>query len=70
MSFFRIQGSKNLSGGIRISGSKNSSLALMVGAALGEEDVVLTNFPQDLDAVVLAEILRAVGVKVEEQAPG
>ena len=55
---------------MRISGSKNSSLALMVGAALGDEDVILTNFPGDLDAVVLADILRAVGVKVEELAPG
>ena len=59
--FFRIQGCKSLKGKIRISGSKNSSLALMVGAALGEEDVVLTNFPQDLDTVVLAEILRGSG---------
>ena len=70
MSFFRIEGGRRLSGTIRISGSKNSSLALMVGAALGDEDVILTNFPGDLDAVVLADILRAVGVKVEELAPG
>lgn len=70
MSFFRIEGGRRLNGKIRISGSKNSSLALMVGAALGDEDVLLTNFPQDLDAVVLADILREVGVKVEEQAPG
>jgi UDP-N-acetylglucosamine 1-carboxyvinyltransferase len=70
MSFFRIEGGRPLKGTIKISGSKNSSLALMVGAALGEEDVILTNFPQDLDAVVLAEILRLVGVKVEEVAPG
>lgn len=70
MSFFRIEGGRRLQGTIRISGSKNSSLALMVGAALGEEDVLLTNFPQDLDAVILAEILREIGVKVEEQAPG
>ena len=70
MSFFRIEGGRRLNGKIRISGSKNSSLALMVGAALGDEDVLLTNFPQDLDAVVLADILREVGVKVVEQAPG
>ena len=70
MSFFRIEGGKPLKGTIKVSGSKNSSLALMVGAALGEEDVLLTNFPQDLDAVILAEILRLVGVKVEEKAPG
>ncbi|NLC53958.1 MAG: UDP-N-acetylglucosamine 1-carboxyvinyltransferase [Firmicutes bacterium] len=70
MSYFRIEGGRRLKGTIRISGSKNSSLALMVGAALGDEDVLLTNFPQDLDAVVLADILREVGVKVEEQAPG
>ncbi|NLM37804.1 MAG: UDP-N-acetylglucosamine 1-carboxyvinyltransferase [Firmicutes bacterium] len=70
MSSFRIEGGCRLKGTIRISGSKNSSLALMVGAALGDEDVILNNFPQDLDAVVLADILREIGVKVEEQAPG
>ncbi len=70
MAFFRIEGGNPLKGSIQISGSKNSGLALMVGAALGEEDVILTNFPRDLDMVVLAEILRHVGVKIEEQKPG
>ncbi|NLW55499.1 MAG: UDP-N-acetylglucosamine 1-carboxyvinyltransferase [Firmicutes bacterium] len=70
MAFFRIEGGNRLKGSIQISGSKNSGLALMVGAALGEEDVILTNFPRDLDAVILAEILRQVGVKIEEQKPG
>ena len=32
--------------------------------------MLTTNFPRDLDAVILAEILRQVGVKIEEQKPG
>lgn len=70
MSSLRIQGRRRLKGRIRVSGSKNSSLALMVGAALGVEDVILTNVPQDTDVLIMAEILRGIGVKVEEVRAG
>ncbi len=66
MSSFRIEGGRRLQGSIKISGSKNSSLALMVGAALGTEDVVLTNVPGDTDVKTMAALLSRLGVKVEE----
>jgi len=66
MSSIRIEGGKKLQGRIRISGSKNSSLALMVGAALGTEDVVLTNVPGDTDVKTMSALLRKVGVRVVE----
>lgn len=70
MSSIRIEGGKKLQGRIRISGSKNSSLALMAGAALGVEDVILTNVPADTDVKIMAALLQEIGVKVEEKAPG
>lgn len=70
MSCFRIKGGNRLEGKIRVSGSKNSGLALMVGAALGDEDVLLTNVPYDTDILVMSEILRCLGVKVVEPEPG
>ncbi|NLY89027.1 MAG: UDP-N-acetylglucosamine 1-carboxyvinyltransferase [Firmicutes bacterium] len=70
MSLIRIEGGKKLQGRIRISGSKNSCLALMAGAALGMEDVVLTNVPANTDVQIMAALLREIGVKVEEKNPG
>lgn len=70
MSCLRIKGGNRLEGKIKVSGSKNSGLALMVGAALGVEDVLLTNVPYDTDILVMAEILRGLGVKVEEAETG
>lgn len=70
MSSIRIEGGKKLQGRIRISGSKNSSLALMAGAALGVEDVILTNVPADTDVKIMAALLQEIGVKVEEKASG
>ena len=70
MSSIRIEGGKRLQGRIKISGSKNSCLALMAGAALGTEDVVLTNVPVNTDVQIMAALLREIGVKVEEKTPG
>lgn len=67
MSSIRIEGGKRLQGRIKISGSKNSCLALMAGAALGTEDVVLTNVPVNTDVQIMAALLREIGVKVEEK---
>ena len=70
MSSFRIEGRKKLQGRIRISGSKNSCLALMAGAALGREDVVLTKVPVNTDVQIMAALLQEIGVEVEEKTPG
>jgi|SRR5690554_1295494 len=70
MSCLRIKGRRRLEGRIKVSGSKNSGLALMVGAALGNEDVLLTNVPHDTDILVMSEILQGLGVRVDSPAPG
>ncbi|NLZ43660.1 MAG: UDP-N-acetylglucosamine 1-carboxyvinyltransferase, partial [Clostridia bacterium] len=70
MSSIRVEGGKKLHGRIKISGSKNSCLALMAGAALGREDVVLTKAPANTDVQIMAALLREIGVQVEEKTPG
>lgn len=65
MSKFVVTGGNRLQGSVRISGSKNSTSALMFAAALGKGDVTLTNIPFNSDVIIIAEILRSIGVKVE-----
>jgi len=66
----RIQGGKPLYGRITISGAKNSALALIVGAALGEEPVVLENIPDNTDVHVIFDLLREVGVTIQSLDKG
>lgn len=56
-------------GEVSISGAKNSALALMVAAALARGETVLYNVPHDHDVMVMAEILRELGVRVAFTAP-
>ena len=65
-----IQGGRTLQGRIAISGAKNSALALLVGAALGEEPVELENIPDDTDVHVILQILTELGVTVNEIGKG
>lgn len=65
MSKFVVTGGNRLQGSVRVSGSKNSTSALMFAAALGNDDVILTNIPLNSDVITMSEILRSIGVKVE-----
>jgi UDP-N-acetylglucosamine 1-carboxyvinyltransferase len=64
MSKFVINGSKKLSGEIRVAGSKNAVLALMSACLLTDEECVLTNVPKIKDVETMVEILRDLGVEV------
>ena len=44
-----IEGNKKLSGNIRISGSKNSAVALVPAAVLCDEEVTIANVPNISD---------------------
>jgi len=61
-----IEGGISLNGTVQISGAKNSVLKLMGAALLTPEPVVLHNVPQLSDVHVMAEVLRALGVKVTQ----
>lgn len=60
-----IKGGNALHGEVKISGSKNAALPLMVASILTDDDVVLHNVPDLLDIHVLIKLLGKLGKKVE-----
>jgi len=65
MDRIRIRGGARLGGEVRVSGSKNSTLALMAAALLADSDVVLRNVPRLRDVETMLEILRALGASAD-----
>lgn len=62
-----IEGGNKLSGEIRISGSKNSAVALVPAAVLCDEEVTIANIPNISDIDALDEILKHLGAKVRRK---
>ncbi len=62
-----IQGGAPLNGSIPISGAKNSAIKLMAASLLTEQPLRLTNMPRLADTRFLGELLRRLGVTVEER---
>lgn len=59
-----IHGGKPLRGAVRISGGKNSSLAVITAACLAPETSVLDNVPHCRDVATLQAILEALGARI------
>ena len=57
MKVLEITGGKDLNGTIRISGAKNSSVALIPAAILADDDVTICNVPEITDTDALSDIL-------------
>ncbi|MCL4439015.1 MAG: UDP-N-acetylglucosamine 1-carboxyvinyltransferase [Firmicutes bacterium] len=64
MSKLVIAGGRPLQGKVKISGAKNASLAILCGALLAEDEVILENVPDISDVRILLEILGTMGVKI------
>ena len=62
-----IEGNNKLNGKIRISGSKNSAVALVPAAVLCDEEVTIANIPNISDIDALDEILKFLGAKVDRK---
>lgn len=60
-----IKGNKELSGKIRISGAKNSVVALIPAAILSDEEVTLYNVPNISDTKSLLDIIKLLNGKAE-----
>ena len=60
-----IKGNKELSGKIRISGAKNSVVALIPAAILTDEEATICNIPEITDTDALCDILRELKVDVK-----
>ncbi|MGY6529712.1 MAG: UDP-N-acetylglucosamine 1-carboxyvinyltransferase [Cyanobacterium sp.] len=61
-----IIGRKPLKGEVRISGAKNSALAILAGTLLCSEECRLTNVPSLKDVQFMGQVLNALGVKIEQ----
>ena len=70
MYVLKIEGNKNLKGTVKISGAKNSAVALIPAAILCDENVKITNIPKISDIDALEEILKYLNAKVERTEDG
>jgi UDP-N-acetylglucosamine 1-carboxyvinyltransferase len=60
-----VRGRGELHGEVPVSGSKNSTLALMAGALLARGETRLANVPRLRDVSTMLEILRALGARAQ-----
>ena len=65
MKIMEIEGGKDLSGTIRISGAKNATVALIPAAILTDEEVTICNVPEITDTDALCDILKELKVDVK-----
>lgn len=63
----KIAGGKKLKGEVKISGSKNATVALIPAAVLANGPVYISGVPEIADVTSLAEILRILNVDVTEK---
>ena len=64
MKVLKVIGNRNLNGTIRISGAKNSAVALIPAVLLSEGTTTLCNIPNILDIDALEDTLKYLNVKV------
>ncbi len=67
MKIIEIEGAKELTGSIRISGSKNAAVALVPAAILADEEVKICNIPAITDIDVLCDILGTLNVSFNRE---
>ncbi len=65
MKILKIHGGKELEGKIKISGAKNSAVALLPATILCDDTVTLHNVPDISDVDALVDILNYLGAKVD-----
>lgn len=64
MEVYKIKGGQRLQGTIKVSGAKNSAVALIPASLLANSPVTIEGLPEILDVWTLKEILEEVGAKV------
>jgi len=66
----KIEGGQPLDGEVRISGSKNATVALIPAAVLASGPVTITGVPNIADVASLSQILRLLNVQVVQKEDG
>ena len=67
MKQIKINGGNLLKGEIKISGAKNSAVALVPASLLSDEVITIDNIPNISDIDALNEILEYLGAKVKRK---
>ena len=65
MKIMEIEGGRDLTGTIRISGAKNATVALIPAAILTDEEATICNIPEITDTEALCDILKELKVDVK-----
>ena len=65
MKVMEIEGGRDLTGTIRVSGAKNATVALIPAAILTDEEATICNIPEITDTEALCDILAALKVDVK-----
>jgi UDP-N-acetylglucosamine 1-carboxyvinyltransferase len=65
MDLIEIIGNRPLEGKIKISGSKNASLPIMIASLLTKEKVELSNIPNLSDVLTLIDLMKSLGANIE-----
>ena len=68
MAIFKVEGGHRLHGSITPQGAKNEALEVICATLLTPERVTISNIPRILDVLQLIELLRRMGVEVEQLA--
>ena len=63
--YLEVEGERLLSGHLKISGAKNSSLVLMAASLLTKETIQLSNIPELTDIEVMADLLLSAGAELK-----
>lgn len=70
MEKFIVKGGKPLSGEVAVSGAKNAVVAILCGALLVEDEIILENVPDISDVWVLTDMIEALGGDVTRISSG
>ena len=70
MSSIRVKGGVQLSGEITPQGAKNEALQVICATLLSDSDIIISNIPNIIDVVKLIDILKSLGVEVNELEKG
>ena len=70
MATFKINGGAPLSGNITPQGAKNEALQVITSVLLTAQEVTISNIPNIRDVNGLLDILRDLGVKINEESKG
>ncbi|MBM6683478.1 MULTISPECIES: UDP-N-acetylglucosamine 1-carboxyvinyltransferase [Collinsella] len=65
MDIIRVQGGRTLTGGVHVSGAKNSALKLMAATLLAPGTTTLTNVPNISDVHVMGKVLKGIGARID-----